>query len=177
MTDEAHFIEALRATPGDQALRLIYADWLEERGDSRADYLRLEHEVLQHLNDDVELKQLEQRLTEILPKLDAAWIELTARKCDVYLIECSAILRIEFIKLFRDEKIGSLLEARDCVESPWPRLMTSASLPRAIHLKRKFEALEWWEWGLPTPGDPHGFNKRRRGEGKGAIIEIRPSGV
>lgn len=38
--DEAPFILALDASPEDDISRLAYADWLEERGDARADYLR-----------------------------------------------------------------------------------------------------------------------------------------
>jgi uncharacterized protein (TIGR02996 family) len=44
MTDEA-FLHAICVDPGDPAPRLVYADWLEERGDpdslSRAEYLRV----------------------------------------------------------------------------------------------------------------------------------------
>jgi len=40
MNDDAAFIAAIRAAPGDDAARLVYADWLEERGDPRAAYLR-----------------------------------------------------------------------------------------------------------------------------------------
>jgi uncharacterized protein (TIGR02996 family) len=41
MTDEDAFLHAISATPEDTTLRLTYADWLEERGDGRAEYLRL----------------------------------------------------------------------------------------------------------------------------------------
>jgi uncharacterized protein (TIGR02996 family) len=41
MTDEDAFVQALLAAPGDTSLRLVYADWLEERGDPRGEYLRL----------------------------------------------------------------------------------------------------------------------------------------
>lgn len=37
---EAGFLATLRATPGDAATRTVYADWLEQRGDPRAAYLR-----------------------------------------------------------------------------------------------------------------------------------------
>src|SRR4051794_32448909 len=33
MNEETAFIRGLIADPGDRALRLVYADWLEERGD------------------------------------------------------------------------------------------------------------------------------------------------
>jgi uncharacterized protein (TIGR02996 family) len=32
---EAAFLQAIRDRPDDDALRLIYADWLDERGDGR----------------------------------------------------------------------------------------------------------------------------------------------
>jgi uncharacterized protein (TIGR02996 family) len=42
MTNENTFLRAIRAEPDDTALRLAYADWLEERGDVRGEYIRLE---------------------------------------------------------------------------------------------------------------------------------------
>jgi uncharacterized protein (TIGR02996 family) len=44
ITEEA-FLRRILADPHDRALRLIYADWLEERGDARADLIRLEEEM------------------------------------------------------------------------------------------------------------------------------------
>jgi uncharacterized protein (TIGR02996 family) len=38
--DDAGFLQAILAAPEDTALRLVYADWLEERGDPRGEYLR-----------------------------------------------------------------------------------------------------------------------------------------
>jgi uncharacterized protein (TIGR02996 family) len=40
MNDEASFLRAILAAPQDDALKSVYADWLEERGDPRAGYLR-----------------------------------------------------------------------------------------------------------------------------------------
>jgi uncharacterized protein (TIGR02996 family) len=39
-TEEA-FLESIRANPSAKTVRLVYADWLEERGDPRAEYLRV----------------------------------------------------------------------------------------------------------------------------------------
>jgi uncharacterized protein (TIGR02996 family) len=47
MGDEDVFVRAIRLTPGDNNLRLAYADWLEERGDPRAELIRIEHELQQ----------------------------------------------------------------------------------------------------------------------------------
>src|SRR5262245_34763026 len=38
---EEDFIMAIRETPDDDNPRLVYADWLEEQGDVRGEFLRL----------------------------------------------------------------------------------------------------------------------------------------
>src|SRR5437763_16176767 len=64
MSDDDAFLQAIREDPHDPARRLVYADWLEERGDRRAEFLRL-------------LQQravVTARLTEVLSTLDPAWV-------------------------------------------------------------------------------------------------------
>ena len=39
--EEDAFVQAILEEPGDEGLRLIFADWLEERGDPLGEYLRL----------------------------------------------------------------------------------------------------------------------------------------
>src|SRR5262249_11690952 len=47
MNDEEGFLQAIAENPSLVLHRLIYADWLEERGDAlRAEYLRLEEQLL-----------------------------------------------------------------------------------------------------------------------------------
>ena len=41
MDEEAGFIHALLAEPDDRTVLLAYADWLQDRDDPRAEYLRL----------------------------------------------------------------------------------------------------------------------------------------
>ncbi len=36
------FIQAILAEPDDDVPRLIYADWLQERGEPRGDFIRLQ---------------------------------------------------------------------------------------------------------------------------------------
>jgi uncharacterized protein (TIGR02996 family) len=45
MTDEAAFLRAIQAAPADDAHWLVYADWLDERGDPRGQFLRDEVQV------------------------------------------------------------------------------------------------------------------------------------
>jgi uncharacterized protein (TIGR02996 family) len=47
MTDERAFMTAILERPDDDATKLVYADWLEEQGDPRGEYLRLMLKVRQ----------------------------------------------------------------------------------------------------------------------------------
>src|SRR4051794_13124382 len=40
--DDEDFLWAIAENPDDAGPRLVYADWLEERGDPRSEYLRVE---------------------------------------------------------------------------------------------------------------------------------------
>jgi uncharacterized protein (TIGR02996 family) len=44
---EADFIIEILSRPDEEFLRLVYADWLEDFGDRRSAFLRLEHELVQ----------------------------------------------------------------------------------------------------------------------------------
>lgn len=41
----AELLDAIIADPDDESLRLVYADWCEERGDPRADFIRVQLEL------------------------------------------------------------------------------------------------------------------------------------
>ena len=71
--NESYFLNAIEANPCDPTPRLIYADWLDERGDPRGELLRIQEElrrvdvsnraakettVHQLLNDGVELLRI-----------------------------------------------------------------------------------------------------------------------
>src|ERR1700722_7608798 len=61
MQDEHLFLEAIMEKPDDDSLRLVFADWLEERGDPRGELLRL----MQTLTTSIEIPhrlELEDRL-------------------------------------------------------------------------------------------------------------------
>ncbi len=49
MNDEAALLAAMSAHPEDNHQRLIYADWLEERGDPRGELIRLLHTLTQSI--------------------------------------------------------------------------------------------------------------------------------
>jgi uncharacterized protein (TIGR02996 family) len=74
MTDEAGFIQAILAAPQDDGLRLVYADWLEERGDTRADFLRTQVLFASLRPKHPRRAILARRLRQLRQSLDAAWL-------------------------------------------------------------------------------------------------------
>jgi uncharacterized protein (TIGR02996 family) len=45
MQEEKPFLNAIKERPDDNAIRLVYADWLEERGDPRGEFIRVAVEI------------------------------------------------------------------------------------------------------------------------------------
>lgn len=68
MTDDQAFLSALLERPEDEGALQVYADWLEERGDSRGAYLRLQSEFRKFRTDETR-----RRLIELYPHEHAAW--------------------------------------------------------------------------------------------------------
>jgi uncharacterized protein (TIGR02996 family) len=71
MSEEQGFLATLAADPTDEETRLVYADWLEDRGHPGADYLRTEL-ALAHAQGD-EAVPLRRKLLEIIPRLPTRW--------------------------------------------------------------------------------------------------------
>jgi uncharacterized protein (TIGR02996 family) len=65
MNQEAAFLKALLDEPGDAGLRLVFADWLEERGDPRGELLRLTHALTRDTDPPGRWKR-EERLRALL---------------------------------------------------------------------------------------------------------------
>jgi uncharacterized protein (TIGR02996 family) len=74
MNPEDAFIAALLAAPGDDTPRHMYADWLRERGDARADYLRAEAEWARKPTGEAET-----RLREAAAALEPVWVAGVSR--------------------------------------------------------------------------------------------------
>ena len=71
MTDDTDFLRAIQENPEDDRARLLYADWLEQRGDIRGEYLRL----------DCQLAHITVRLAQLRKQIDQTWLEsVTTRR-------------------------------------------------------------------------------------------------
>src|SRR5215471_6009229 len=71
MTDERAFLAAILERPDDDATKLVYADWLEEQGDPRAEYLRLMMTVRRQRVVTPEQRQLHRDFSDELDYLRA----------------------------------------------------------------------------------------------------------
>ena len=78
MSDDLDFLRAVLASPEDDTLRLVYADWLEERDDPRAEFLRLEV-ALHQTEPRVRSPELCEQLHQAHGSLDARWLALVDR--------------------------------------------------------------------------------------------------
>jgi uncharacterized protein (TIGR02996 family) len=65
MNDEHAFMQAMQQHPEDNALRLVFADWLEERGDQRGELIRLLHTLTRSV-EVPDRPKLEKRLRNLV---------------------------------------------------------------------------------------------------------------
>ncbi len=75
MTDHDALLQAILGSPEDEGLRLVYADWLEERGDlDRAQFIRVQCELARLPESDPQREHLEVRERELLDKHEDEWL-------------------------------------------------------------------------------------------------------
>lgn len=92
MTQDEVFLADILAHPNDPSVRLIYADWLEEQGDPRAEYLRLLAEALRPELPDELREQIRLAIARLRPSFPREWV----RALDLAAVEnCDAFFRFE----------------------------------------------------------------------------------
>jgi uncharacterized protein (TIGR02996 family) len=81
MTDEDGFLRKLLDNPTDDTVRLVYADWLEEREDQdsvkKAEFLRRTCELA--AKPENEVRSAESQLRKLATNLDADWLAVVSR--------------------------------------------------------------------------------------------------
>jgi uncharacterized protein (TIGR02996 family) len=71
--DEALFLDRVCADPDDDAPRLIYADWLDERGDPRGEFIRIQIALARMPAGDPVAAPLRDREAVLLARHHARW--------------------------------------------------------------------------------------------------------
>jgi len=74
MNGEAAFLRAIPSRPGDDLPRLVFADWLDERGDPRGDFIRLHLALSAAAPDHPDRVAGEHELSFLRKGCDAAWL-------------------------------------------------------------------------------------------------------
>jgi uncharacterized protein (TIGR02996 family) len=74
MTDDEALFRAVLTSPADDAPRLVYADWLDERDDPRGEYLREDWEAAKEARSGRVCKRTLGRLTELRTGMPSNWM-------------------------------------------------------------------------------------------------------
>jgi uncharacterized protein (TIGR02996 family) len=119
--EEMTFLAAIRANPSDDLNRLVYADWLDERGKGpKAEFLR----IVAHLH------QLYARMEEIRPTLSVGWTSEVTPHCRVVILRVPSRGNLAgAVRVIRDELDGPDSEAR----------VIAGSAPSVVAMRMPFE--------------------------------------
>jgi uncharacterized protein (TIGR02996 family) len=74
MPHEDIFLDDIRAHPEDDAPRLIYADWLTDRGDARGEFIAVQCELARGVEDVERRRWLERRERLLLAEHEERWL-------------------------------------------------------------------------------------------------------
>jgi hypothetical protein len=96
--------------------RQVYADCLEERGDSRGEYLHLEMELAELPDGDPRLQELEQRGAQLRARLDDDWLREAGKLFDVWLLGYPSNGKVATIKIVR--QLPDPLDAECVLRAP-----------------------------------------------------------
>lgn len=77
--EELPFIREVMFDVDDDTPRLVYADWLDDRGDRRGEFLRLDTLLSQSELGDAGSSQWRERRNRLIDQLDPQWVSLLAR--------------------------------------------------------------------------------------------------
>src|SRR5262245_49558323 len=82
MSSEARFVAALLEDPDDRVTPLVFADWLEERGNPRGEFLRVQTELAGWVPDLHRRTELQTRQRQLLADQEAEWLGPLRGVCD-----------------------------------------------------------------------------------------------
>jgi uncharacterized protein (TIGR02996 family) len=75
MATEQRFLDAIESQPEDRSVRLVYADWLEERGDPNGELIRIEEEMRSLPAYSDRYWQLKPRRNALRQACDKEWLQ------------------------------------------------------------------------------------------------------
>ncbi len=139
MNDETAFLRAIRDASNDPTARLVYADWLEERSDPRAELIRIEEEMRRLPVFSDRFWQLKPRRNELRDRADEDWLEAMRYGTDVEPVfrhgvpdgwrERWRLIR-EFVERWHGRPLGDVGGRRDEIRETEARL--GRTLPPSV---------------------------------------------
>ena len=79
MTNALSFLAAIALNPADEAPRLVFADWLEEGGDWRSEFVRLDCALRALLADQPKPPEVLNRWLELRSRLRPSWLAILSQ--------------------------------------------------------------------------------------------------
>jgi uncharacterized protein (TIGR02996 family) len=79
MTNALSFLAGIAMNPADEAQRLVFADWLEECGDWRSEFVRLDCTLRGLPPDEPKPPELQTRWLELRSRLSPSWLAILGR--------------------------------------------------------------------------------------------------
>jgi uncharacterized protein (TIGR02996 family) len=155
VSDEAAFLNAILANPEDEAPRLVYADWLDERDDPLAEvkaaYLRDTALLMTPRGHRAQrrIERIRRHLHESAKKLSGDWLAIVSR---VSIEACAAEFEVRCPKVWEKLVATADVKVRSCTECQQSvYYCTSMREARAHAFNQECVAVDL---GLPlTPND------------------------
>ena len=123
MTTEAELVAAVAAEPDDDAPRLVYADWLTQRGDPRGELMHLQIARAAMIAGDERAKETDARIEALLEAHRATWLGKLA------------LLAKHGIRFGFDRgAIGAVTGAIDVLAKNAAQILTAAPLLATVNL-------------------------------------------
>ena len=130
MFDEDAFLAAIKASPRDDAPRLVYADWLDEQG---------RHEQAEIIRVEQAHRRASLKLAELQARLDPEWAAQVFPTFRLVLVKYPWDQKIMVIKLIRELLGCGLKEAKDISESVPVELGPPAPMSRLLAFESRFQ--------------------------------------
>jgi uncharacterized protein (TIGR02996 family) len=133
MTDEQAFLDILEANPADDTTRLVYADWLDDRGEAgKAEYLRLTVECVVNPPAWEASAAPVARLIALGEQLAEDWRSDACGRFDLVMNASALQHKIYAIKAIRELTGQGLAEAKAFVETLPQRIFGWLPLDSAV---------------------------------------------
>src|SRR5262245_57040379 len=108
MIAEDSFVRPLQDDPADDTSLLVFADWLDERGDVRGEFLRVQRELAGWVPDLRRRSALQAREQELVSRFGRAWLGPLADYCPEWRFERGLAYLTLHARRFAGRKFAAL---------------------------------------------------------------------